>query len=72
MMNERSKKSDRYHPSFFSLFRPTAMRSKSLESVYDRNRRKRGKRKVLYHYSKYNFNPVCVYKDKKKEEEEEK
>jgi len=46
MIKERSQKLDRYHSSFFSLFRTTA-RSKSLESVYDHNRRKRGKIKSL-------------------------
>jgi hypothetical protein len=46
MIKERSQKLDRYHSSFFFLFRTTA-RSKSLESVYDHNRRKRGKIKSL-------------------------
>jgi hypothetical protein len=49
MLNERSRKSDRYHPSILSLFRSVTIRSKSLESVYDHNRRKRGNIKVLYH-----------------------
>ncbi len=50
MITERSRKYDRYHhhhPSFFSLFRTTTIRSQSLESVYDHNRRKRGKIKSL-------------------------
>jgi hypothetical protein len=50
MMNERSRKSDRFHPSFFSLFRTTTTRSQSFENVYDHIHRKRGK---IYHYSKY-------------------
>ncbi|CAF1048160.1 unnamed protein product [Rotaria sp. Silwood1] len=42
-MNERSRKSDRYHTTFFSLFRAvTTMRSKSLDNLYDGNRRKEG------------------------------
>jgi len=47
MMYERSRKFDRYHPSFFSLFRTTTIRSQSFESVYEHNRRKRGKIKHL-------------------------
>jgi hypothetical protein len=46
MFNERSRKFDRYHPSIFSLFRTATIRSKSLETVYDQNRRKGGKIKV--------------------------
>jgi len=45
MINERSRKSDRYHPAVFFLFRTSTIRSKSLENLYDRNRRKRGKTK---------------------------
>jgi hypothetical protein len=47
MIKERSQKSDRYHSSFFSLFRTTTtLRSQSFDSVYDHNRGKRGKRKI--------------------------
>lgn len=43
MFNERtSRKSDRYHSNIFSLFRSATFRSKSLEVVYDRNRRQQG------------------------------
>lgn len=45
MANERSRKPDRYHPIFFSLFRTVAIRSKSLENLNNRNRRKEGKTK---------------------------
>ncbi len=43
MINERSRKSDRHHSNIFTLFRSTAIRSKSLESVYDSQRHKIGK-----------------------------
>ena len=43
MINDRSRKPDRYHPILFSLFRTVTIRSKSLENIYDRNRRKEGK-----------------------------
>jgi hypothetical protein len=46
MINEHSQRSDRYHPIFFSLFRNVTIRSKSLEILYDRNRRKKGKIKT--------------------------
>ncbi|CAF4422339.1 unnamed protein product, partial [Rotaria sp. Silwood2] len=42
MINERSRKTDRYHPTFFSRFRAVTMRSKSLDNLYDGNRRKEG------------------------------
>jgi hypothetical protein len=44
MINERLRKPDRYHPIFFSLFRTVTTRSKSLENLHDRNRRKEGKK----------------------------
>jgi hypothetical protein len=45
MNNERIRKPDRYYPIFFSLFRTVTIRSKSLEDLDDRNRRKEGKTK---------------------------
>ncbi len=39
MITERSQKPDRYHPTFFSLFRNVVTRSKSLDHLYDPNRR---------------------------------
>ncbi len=53
MINERSRKPDRYHPIFFSLFRTVTTRSKSLENLYDRNRRKEGKIKNNTKGNKY-------------------
>ncbi len=38
MINERSQKPERYHPTFFSLFRNVVRRSKSLDRLYDPNR----------------------------------
>ncbi|CAF1329061.1 unnamed protein product [Rotaria sordida] len=42
MINERSRKFDRYHLTFFSLFRTGTIRSKSLDNLYNGNRRKEG------------------------------
>ena len=37
MTNERSRKTDRYHPAFFAFFRNVVIRSKSLDYLYDQN-----------------------------------
>ncbi|CAF1175821.1 unnamed protein product [Adineta steineri] len=43
MINERSRKIDRHQPIIFSLFRTTTIRSKSLDSMSDRNHHEKGK-----------------------------
>lgn len=45
MVNERFRKTDRSHVTFFSLLRNVTKRSKSLDNLYDHKRRKEGKTK---------------------------
>jgi hypothetical protein len=49
MIDEGSRKPDRYYPIYFSLFRTVTIHSKNLENLYDRYRRKEGKMKQMFH-----------------------